>query len=88
MEKGHVEKLQMTQIIVDAEMMARLNGLCGPLEFCDAQGHVLGRFVPSDQEPRPDDLEPDISYEELRRRSENFQGRPLSDLLAEWEKRK
>jgi len=35
-----------------------------------------------------DDLEPAISLDELRRRAENFQGRPLSDLLAEWEKRK
>jgi hypothetical protein len=76
----------MTQVILDAAMLAKLNGLNGPLEFCDEHGHVLGQFVPNAM--HADDLEPAISLDELRRRAENFQGRPLSDLLAEWEKRK
>ena len=74
----------MTQITVDADMQSKLHASNGPAEFCDEQGHVLGRFVPT----CVDDLEPEISYEELHRRSENFKGRPLSELLAEWEKRK
>jgi len=73
----------MTQIIVDAEMLSKLRGLAEPLVFCDQQGHVLGRFLPLDQ---VDDLEPGISLEELRNRSATFQGRPLSELLSEWEK--
>jgi len=78
----------MTQITVDASLLARLHGLAEPLVFCDERGQVLGRFVPDTIQPTADDLEPGISYEELRRRSETFQGRPLSELLAEWEKRK
>jgi hypothetical protein len=78
----------MTQLIVNADMLAKLKGLSGPLELCDEKGQVLGRFIPENLRPSPADLEPEISYEELRRRSENFRGRPLSDLLAEWEKRK
>jgi len=74
----------MTQVILDAATLAKLNGLNGPLEFCDEHGHVLGQFVPVPA----DDLEPAISREELDRRAKNFQGRPLSDLLTEWEKRK
>jgi len=72
----------MTQVIVDSEMLTKLSGLAEPLVFCDQQGRILGRFLPED------DLEPRISMEELRRRSENFQGRPLSDLLTKWEKDK
>ena len=72
----------MTQVIVDAEMLTKLSGLAKPLVFCNQQGRVLGRFVPEDE------LEPAIPLEELRRRAENFQGRPLSDLLTKWEKDK
>ena len=78
----------MTQITVDAETLAKLHGLSQPLDFCDEKGRFLGHFVPSSADRRSDDLEPDISKEEIRRRAEHFQGRPLSDLLAEWEKRK
>jgi hypothetical protein len=72
----------VTKIVVDPEMLAKLRGLAEPIVFYDEEGRVLGHFAPED------DLEPDISREELRRRSENFRGKPLSDLLAEWEKRK
>jgi hypothetical protein len=74
----------MTQVIVDAEMVKKLSGLTEPLVLCDQQGRILGRFVPDEV----DDLEPDISMEELRHRSETFDGRPLSDLLSKWEKEK
>jgi hypothetical protein len=70
----------VTKIVVDPEMLAKLRGLAEPIVFCDQQGHVLGHFAPED------DLEPGISLDELRHRSETFQGRPVSDLLAEWEK--
>jgi hypothetical protein len=81
-------EVAMTQITVDADTLAKLNGLSAPLVLCDEKGHVLGRFTPDPLQPGPDDLESDVSYEELRRRAENFRGRPLSDLLAEWERRK
>ena len=78
----------MTQITVDAELLAKLHGLRDATVFCDEQGRVLGHFEPDPAVVQSDDLEPTISREELRRRAENFQGQPLSHLLAEWEKRK
>jgi hypothetical protein len=78
----------MNQVTVDAETRAKLQGLSGPLDFCDENGKLLGHFVPYPAGIRPTDLEPEISKEELRRRAENFQGRPLAELLTEWEKRK
>jgi len=78
----------MNQVVVNAEMLAKLHGLNAPLDFCNEQGQVLGHFVPYSAGITPADLEPAISLDELRRRAENFQGRPLDDLLGEWEKRK
>jgi hypothetical protein len=72
----------MVLVTVDTETRAKLKGLSGPAEFCDEQGRVLGRFVPAA------DLEPQIPAEELLRRAEHFQGRPLAELIAEWEQRK
>jgi len=43
--------------------------------------HHLGGIPPAA-------LELDIPEEELDRRAENFHGRPLNDLIAEWERRK
>lgn len=78
----------MTQVTVDAELLAKLHGLRDPMVFCDEQGQVLGHFEPDAAATGSVDLEPGVSREELGRRAENFQGRPLADLLAEWEQRK
>jgi hypothetical protein len=78
----------MTQVVVDAETRAKLHGLTQPLSLVDEHGHCLGQFVPASADSSTDSLEPDISMEELRRRAEHFQGKPLSHLLSEWEKRK
>ena len=78
----------MTQVIVDSATQAKLNGLSGPLLLCDERGQPLGRFLPFPAGTTASDLEPGISPEELRRRAEHFQGRPLADLLAKWEQRK
>jgi hypothetical protein len=76
----------MTHVVVDADMLAKLHGLRAPLVLQDEQGQILGQFWPESHGPVEDDLEPGISLQELRHRSETFQGRPLSDALAEWEK--
>jgi hypothetical protein len=65
-----------------------LRGLNAPLDFCNEEGHVLGHFEPYPKGIKPSDLEPDISEDEFRRRIDNFRGRPLAELIAEWEKRK
>ena len=78
----------MTQVIIDRDTQAKLNGLNAPLLLCDERGQPLGQFLPFPVGTTAADLEPDIPSEELRRRAEHFQGRPLADLLAKWEKRK
>lgn len=76
----------MNLVTVDAELRAKLHGLGEPLDFCDEQGRLLGRFVPATNQSAG--LEPAVSPDELRRRAEHFQGRPLAELLTEWEQRK
>lgn len=78
----------MNKVLLNAETAAKLSGLTVPLDLCDEQGQILGHFVPYPAPVVPADLVLDISPAELRHRAENFQGRPLSDLLGQWEKRK
>ena len=78
----------MTEITVDQTLADELSTVKSPLYLSSPAGQVLGRFLPVDEPFSVKDLELDISEEELRRRSENWTGRPLSDLLKEWEKRK
>jgi hypothetical protein len=58
------------------------------MDFCDEQGHILGHFIPYPGGPSAADLELDIPEDELDRRAATFRGRPLADLVAEWERRK
>ncbi len=73
----------MVRIIVDSAMQSRLEGMQVVADICDASGRVLGRFIPVQQKLI---LEPQISDEELRRREAEGGGRPLADILADFEK--
>jgi hypothetical protein len=72
----------MSRLTIDSAMLARLQGLSETVGLCDDQGRIVGHFVPSAA------LELDIPEAELDRRAANFRGRPLDDLVAEWERRK
>jgi hypothetical protein len=77
----------MTRVTVDAALRSRLHDLNEPLELCDESGHVLARVVPipdlSDYEP----LEPQVSDEELLRRSQsNEKTYTTAEVLAYLEK--
>lgn len=78
----------MSRLIVDSATLAKLQGLSHPVDFFDEQGRILGYFVPYPPGVSAADLELDIPEEELDRRAANFKGRPLADLVAEWERRK
>ena len=60
----------MTKLIVDATLPEKLPGLIYPVELCDANGRILGRYFP-ELDPAEFDLEPQISEEELRRRAQS-----------------
>ena len=57
----------MTKLIIDATLLEKLPGLVSPVELCDADGRVLGRYFPR-LDPAEYDLEPQISEEERQRR--------------------
>lgn len=58
----------MTQIILDADIASKLNGVFQPVELCDPSGRVLGRFVPRIDMSEWEPITPDVSEEELDRR--------------------
>jgi len=71
----------MTQVIVDAALREKLNGLGKPMDFVDESGKRLGRFMPDDAAepfPHPDDGCP-YTAEELER----FRQEPGEFTLAE-----
>jgi hypothetical protein len=73
---------------VDHNTANRLSAAKGPQYVCNPEGRILGHYVPIKEEVYAEDLDPRISEEELRRRSQEESGRPLSDILAEWERRR
>ena len=77
----------MSQIILDANVSSQLHKLMHAVELCDPSGRVLGRFVPlidlSEWEP----ISPEVSEEELDRRSKSKEKRyTTAEVLAHLEK--
>jgi hypothetical protein len=75
----------MNQIIIDAELKARLNNLNELMEVRDESGRTLGYFHPApssvDSEKRVG--RSPITREELERRRAEPSGRPLAEILDE-----
>ena len=78
----------MSRLTIDSATLAKLQGLSEPVDLCDEQGRIVGQFVPYPGGVTSADVELDIPEAELDRRAANFSGRPLADLVAEWERRK
>ena len=77
----------MTRIVLDAALRSKLHDLSQPLELCDEAGRVVGRVLPvrdlSEYEPR----EPQVSDEELNRRSKsNEKTYTTAEVLTHLEK--
>jgi len=77
----------MTKLMVDETLPGRLAGLENPVELCDASGRVVGAFIPAALRTFYDDMEPQVSEEELKRRSREESGRSLAEILADLEKK-
>ena len=58
----------MTRIVVNEALRSLLPDLSRPVEFCDANGHVLGRFLPESAIVTGQNEPPPLSEAELRRR--------------------
>ena len=76
----------MTKLMVDETLPAQLTGREFPAELCDASGRVIGAFIPVALRCVYEDLEPQVSEEELERRSREEGGRSLAEILADLEK--
>jgi len=76
----------MTRVTIDDASRARLAEVTGCAEICDASGVTLGYFAPI-QDPRLyEGVEPPFGEEELRRREQEPDGRPLREILADLER--
>jgi hypothetical protein len=73
------------RIVVDQSFPDKLAGIAGPVELCDAAGHVFGVYTPNPD--AFDNYEPPLSEEEARRLEAEPGGRPLADILADWGRR-
>jgi len=56
----------MTRVIINAEVQGKLLNLKEPLELCDESGRVLARVLPHYDPENYENLEPEISEEELK----------------------
>jgi hypothetical protein len=72
----------MTQVIVNQELRAKLNGLSEEAVFVDESGQRLGHFFPSDTYRELLNMWVDrlFTEEELRRAEQETGGRPLSEI--------
>jgi len=68
----------MNRITVDDSLKSRLHGAVEPVEVCDADGQMLGHFVPIAAFGRPDGCP--YSTDELTRMRDEDGGRSLADI--------
>jgi hypothetical protein len=61
----------MTHIVVDAAAAAQLQAAIGPVEVRDPSGKLLGRYSPAIDWSEYELVGPEISDEELERRSKS-----------------
>jgi hypothetical protein len=77
----------MTRITADASLLAKLDNLTGVIQVCDDSGHTLGYFHPAiplaAASGRP--TTSPVSDEEIEQCRQQRTGRPLSEIMAEFE---
>lgn len=61
----------MTQVVLDDELSSKFFGFSKPLEICDANGRVVGKFIPSVDYAVVERARPPLSDEELARRNQS-----------------
>jgi hypothetical protein len=73
----------MTRVIINAEIQGKLLNLKEPLELCDESGRVLARVLPHYDPADYENLEPEISEEELKqRRQDKGKGYTTEEVIA------
>ena len=77
----------VSQIILDNTMLTKLLHVNGIVDLCDADGRVVGRFVPAFDPKEYENLEPPVTAEELKQIKAQRGGRTLAEIMADLEKR-
>jgi hypothetical protein len=77
----------MSAVTVNPATQAQLSSVYQVVALTDAQGRILGHFIPAIDPEIRKAMEPDISEEELDRREQEGGGRPLKEILDDLEKR-
>jgi hypothetical protein len=76
----------MSELILPDSIATQLQGLSHPVQLCDASGKLLGRFVPAVDQSMYEELEPDLSSEELRHLEESTEWYTTDEVLRHLEK--
>jgi hypothetical protein len=77
----------MTAITIDAVLRDKLSHLSQPVDLVDESGRLVGRFTPAGDLSGDEQTGPQISEEEIQRRSRRRGGRTLAEIMADLEKR-
>jgi hypothetical protein len=77
----------MTRVVLNAELRGQLRDLAEPLELCDESGRVLATVMPAFDPSEYEEIEPEISEEELnRRRRDKSVGYTTEEVIAHLER--
>jgi hypothetical protein len=73
-----------TVVTVTSEMLRQMKGLLDPYDFCDDDGHVIGRFTPAERNPSYEELLAWSPYteDELQQQA-NDSNRSIEQILRE-----
>jgi hypothetical protein len=71
----------MSIAITDPALLAQLAAATGPVEVRDPAGNLIGRFETTWEGKLPPGVKSPISDEELQRRRQYRDGKPLSEIL-------
>ena len=75
----------MQRLIVDPSTLAKLGHLRDQYKICDDSGRLLGRFFPVAERTQYDEIDMDISEEELDRRSKETEVYSTPEVLRHLE---
>ncbi|NUQ62154.1 MAG: hypothetical protein HUU20_06685 [Pirellulales bacterium] len=73
----------MSVLVLDQSAIQKLKAVASGVEVRDDQGTLIGYFHPVVSPEAVDQYECPVTEEELRRRSQEAGGRPLSDILRD-----
>jgi hypothetical protein len=77
----------MSSVVLDSQVLERLQQTGGRVEIRNAAGQVVGYFTPSLAPSLYDSLESPVGEDELRRRAQKGGGRTLEEILRDLERR-